>query len=67
MENKLYVVRRPSMEDVMGIPTYNYTYAKDKEDAIRKVRLKYGEYDEDIVAMEFNFNDDVVIGSNFFG
>lgn len=67
MEKKLYVVRRPSMEKVTGIPTFNYTYANDKEEAISKVRMKYGEYDEDIIATEFNFNDDVVIGSNFFG
>jgi len=34
---------------------------------LKKVRLKYGEYDEDIVATIFNFTDDVVIGSDYFG
>jgi len=49
------------------IPMFNYTYANSAEDAIKKVRLKYGEYDEDIVATIFNFTDDMVIGSDYFG
>ncbi len=40
---KLFVVRRPSMEGTK-IPTYNYTFADSIEDAISKVRMKYGEY-----------------------
>ena len=67
VRKKLYIVFRPTMVDVEGVPTFNYTYATDEEEAILKVRLKYGEYDEEVIAKEFDFNDDVVIGSNFFG
>jgi len=66
MEKQLYLVRRPSMQGC-EIPMFNYTYANSAEDAIKKVRLKYGEYDEDIVATIFNFTDDMVIGSDYFG
>jgi len=64
---KLFLVSRPSMANVNGIPTFNYTYAENTQDAINKVRLKFGDYDDKIVAIEFNFNDDVVIGSDYFG
>ncbi len=66
MKKHLYLVRRPAMKGCK-IPMFNYTYADNAEAAIKKVRLKYGEYDEDIVATIFNFTDDVVIGSDYFG
>lgn len=52
-----------------SVPTYNYTFAENEEEAIRKVRLKYGEYDENIVARELTEKEinNLVIGSDYYG
>jgi hypothetical protein len=50
------------------IPVYNYTFAKTEEEAISKVRLKWGEYDRDIRAKELSQKetDEIVISTNIF-
>ena len=64
---KLYLVIRPSMKGT-PIPVYNYTFAKTEEEAISKVRLKWGEYDRDIRAKELSQKetDEIVISTNIF-
>lgn len=65
---KLFLIRRPSMEGT-SIPTFNYTFAENAEDAIIKVRLKYGEYDIDIISKELTSDelDELVIGTDYYG
>jgi hypothetical protein len=65
--NKLFLVRRPSMRGT-SIPEFNYTFAIDSEDAIKKVRLKWGEFDSDIITRELNDEEieKLVIGTDFY-
>ena len=65
---KFFLVFRPSMKGT-SIPVYNYTFALNTEEAISKVRLKWGEFDSDIVAKELT-DDEInvlVISTNDFG
>jgi len=64
---KLYLVIRPSMKGT-PIPVYNYTFAETEEEAFKKVRLKWGEYDSDIRAKELSQKetDEIVISTNIF-
>lgn len=65
---KFYLVTRPSLKDTY-LPMYNYTFAESEEEAISKVRLKWGEYDKDIKVKELSDHeiDTIVIGTNNFG
>ena len=51
------------------IPVYNYTFANDCNEAISKVRLKFGEYDPSIQCREVKESEmeDLVIGASSFG
>lgn len=51
------------------IPVYNYTFAETDEEAISKVRLKWGEYDSDIQVKELSKNEinSLVISTDYFG
>lgn len=64
---KLFVVRRPSMRGT-NIPEFNYTFAETDIDAITKVRLKFGEYDNDIVCRELSQIEieKLVIGTDYY-
>lgn len=66
--NKIFLVIRPSMKDT-PIPIYNYTFASNVQEAISKVRLKWGEYDDDIIARELTEDEknNLVISTNNFG
>lgn len=65
---KLFVIRRPSMKGT-SIPEFNYTFALDKEEAISKVRLKWGEFDKDIIARELSEKEieSLVIATDYYG
>lgn len=65
---KLFVAIRPSMEGT-PIPTYNYTFADSIEEATSKIRMKYGEYDSDIIVRELRSDeiDSLVIGTDYYG
>lgn len=66
--NKIFLVIRPSMKGT-SIPIYYYTFAATAEEAILKVRLKWGEYDDDIIARELteDVKNNLVISTNNFG
>jgi len=65
---KFYRIFRPSMEGTT-IPVYYYTFANDKDDAIHKVQMKWGEYDNKTIARVVDENelDELVIATNYFG
>lgn len=68
-KNELYFVNRPSLVDT-SIPTYYYTFAESVNHAIRKVSLKYGEYDDRSTARKLSQTelDELVIGlDNYYG
>jgi hypothetical protein len=50
---RLFLVRRLSIVK----PIYNYTFAIDKEEAIKKVEMKNGEFDSDINVKEIPDSD----------
>jgi hypothetical protein len=65
---KLFLVVRPSMRGT-SIPVYYYTFAENKDDAIKKVSYKWGEYDDKAIARELT-NDEIenlVIATNNYG
>ena len=66
---KLFLVMRPQMVEIALIPVYNYIFAETKEEAINKVRLKWGEYDDAIIANELTQNEIIglVIGTDYDG
>lgn len=68
MNKKFYLVIRPSMKGT-AIPVYYYTFAENEEDAIHKVSLKWGEYDDKSSAKELKGEelDDLVIATDYFG
>lgn len=67
-EMKLFLVYRPSFIGTL-IPVFNYTLALNKTEAIQKVRLKWGEFDSDIVAFELSESElkELVISTNSIG
>jgi hypothetical protein len=67
-KTKMFVVIRPSMKGT-SIPVYNFTFAITADEAILKVRIKWGEYDSDIIAKELSEDEMkiLVISTNNFG
>lgn len=61
-----YLVVRPKFKN-SSIPVYYYTFAKDENEAIFKVEMKWGEIDSGSYAREIKDLDQVVIATNYFG
>lgn len=66
--NELYFVYRPSMKGTT-VPVFYYTFAKSPEEAIRKVGMKWSEFDEKATAKKLNEKElnELVIATNNFG
>ena len=65
---KFYLVIRPSLRGTT-VPVYYYTFAENGDEAIRKISLKWGEYDDKSRAKEIKKEelDEIVIATNNFG
>lgn len=68
MAEKLFFVNRPSMKGT-SIPMFYYTFAETPDDAIRRVRLKWGEYDADIKCREVTDKEkkELIIATDYYG
>lgn len=67
IQKSLYLIFRPSMKGTT-IPMFYYTFAETEEEAIYKVRFKWGEYDKDIQCRKLKQDeiDELVISTNNF-
>ncbi len=67
-EKKLFVIARYKFKGT-SIPVFYYTFAKDKEEAIHKVTLKWGEIDPNTVARELSEKEieNLVIATDYYG
>lgn len=52
-----------------SIPVYYYTFADTEDEALQKVRMKWGEYDPDARAIELRETEieNLVIATDYFG
>lgn len=66
-DKKLYLVVRNELKGT-PIPVYYYTYAKDEEEALTKVTVKWGEYCPKAFAREIKEKDldSLVIATNHY-